>query len=271
MTPSLFIFTALPCEAKPLIRSWSLKKHPQKHPFGIYCNNEKAVVISGIGKLAMAGAVAYALALFQGPRFPVLLNLGIAGHQNHAIGSIHLAHKVVDADTDKKFYPQRLPCIGHVTQAVKTLTKPDSSYEEAFLYDMEAAGFYEMAIKFSCLELIHCLKIISDNIRSPQENIDETLVIGWIDRHLPVIGNAIEQLTGLRQSLITPERAEVYGNLCKRRHVTASNGLKLKLLLGRLELLTGGSDQFWKYQDAKNVKDLMANLEAEIEKIDFYL
>lgn len=270
-SPFLFVFIALACEAKPLIRYWHLKKHPQKHPFGIYCHQHIVLVVSGVGKLAMAGAVAYTMALFRSTRFPLLLNIGIAGHQNFDIGSIHLAHKVVDEDTGKKFYPQNLPGIGLASQTLKTRSKPDSSYDEKFLYDMEAAGFYEMAIKFSSLESIHCLKIISDNSQSSQENIDEQKVDDWIERQLPVVTEVVEQLSRVRRTIILPDCSVDFEQLDRHYHLTASNTLKIKILLERRRLLKGNDVLNWNIGEANSVKDLLARLEKEMTEIDFFL
>ena len=66
--PTVFIFVALPCEAKPLIQSWSLKKNSEHKPFSIYENQDFVVVVSGVGKLAMAAAVAYTMCLYANKR-----------------------------------------------------------------------------------------------------------------------------------------------------------------------------------------------------------
>ena len=43
-----------------------------------------------------------------------------------------------------------------------TFSKPNYNYSKR-LYDMEASGFFLAANKFSTKELIHSLKIVSDN------------------------------------------------------------------------------------------------------------
>jgi len=60
-----------------LIHAWKLKIAHPPTPFALYANAEQVVVISGIGKVAMAGAVAFAMAWFRVERLPVLVNLGI--------------------------------------------------------------------------------------------------------------------------------------------------------------------------------------------------
>lgn len=219
----------------------------------------------------MAGAVAYTMSMFRSSRYPIMLNLGIAGHRNFVVGSVRLAHKVLDAETDKRFFPQILPNISCASHAVKTLSKPASDYDEKFLYEMEASGFYEMAVKFSSLELIHCLKIISDNSLSSQQNIDEQKVDAWIEQHLPLLTETVRLLGRQRQSLIQPNCSGLFEQINSRYHLTASNSLKIKTLLERRRLLTGDDDRDLRIGEEKTVKDLIGRLEREIAGIDFFL
>ena len=100
--PAVFIFIALACEAKPLIQKYALKKLSQQHPFELYSNDKIAVIITGVGKVAMAGAVTYSMAIFPEIQKPLLLNLGIAGHKNKPLGAMYLADKIIDAENSKK-------------------------------------------------------------------------------------------------------------------------------------------------------------------------
>lgn len=270
MSPSLFVFAALSCEARPLIQHWHLQKHPRKHPFTIYASDERVIVITGLGKVAMAGAVGYTLSLFPDTQQPLLLNLGIAGHRQHSLGSVYLADKIIDAATEKKFYPQlpfSVPC---PTGAVATQIKPHTDYVENFLYDMEASAFYEMAVKFSSSELIHCLKIISDNLQSPLENISEALVEDWCSQQLPTIDRLVTRLDRLRQ----PSRAttpELYEQLLGQFHFTATSAVKLKALLKRWHLLTANEIPAWRDANLRSGKELIAWMEKQLEKAEFYL
>lgn len=270
MSPSIFVFAALNCEAKPLIRSWKLKKHPNKHPFTIYADDQRAVIITGIGKVAMACAVGYTLASFPESRQPILINLGIAGHRQHSLSSLFLADKIVDGDTGKKFFPQlpfSAPC---PTLTVTTQTHPCDDYAENCLHDMEAAAFYETAVKFSTVELIHCLKIVSDNERSSLNNISETLVEEWCGRQLAEINSLLAQLSSLRQSLPTMDLT-LYQQLLGQFHFTATNALKLKALLERWQLLMADEPLLWQATNPKSGKELLAWIEKRLDDTAFFL
>ncbi|WKJ90407.1 hypothetical protein QZJ86_20750 [Methylomonas montana] len=270
ITPSNFIFVALACEAKPLIQAWRLKKLPKKQVFTIYRNAETVVVVTGIGKIAMAAAVAYTMAQFADVMQPIMLNLGIAGHPHQAVGSCFLADKIIDAETQRRFYPQlpfELPCR---TLPLKTLSKADIAYTGDNLSDMEASAFYEIAAKFSTGELIQSLKVVSDNKQSSLADINQDLVAGWITAELTTIEKLVSALTKLRGILPAPN-TDLYQTLLNRIHFTASNAVKLQTLLSRWHLLKPDAAIDLESIGEKNGKALIAWLEEQLETVEFYL
>lgn len=269
MSPSVFIFVALACEAKPMVSFFDLKKEAINHPFLIYRNDELVLTITGVGKIAMAGAIAYTLALFPHRISPVLLNMGIAGHKTHALGSLFMAIKIVDDDTGKRYYPPRVANNPAETVTVKTLSSPGLQYSEDFLYDMEASAFYEMAVKFSTSELIQCIKVISDNQLSAVENIQPRLVIQWLADQAHEMEKIIKSLLELRESIIQKEPDEFHAIL-KKWNFTVSGQIKLKALLMRWKVL---STDNWltKDHDFSNGKDLLRKLENDVSRLEVRL
>ncbi len=266
-----FIFTALECEARSLIRFFGLKKQQVNHPFALYKNNEIILTVTGVGKVAMAGGVAYTLALFPHIELPLLLNIGVAGHQNKAIGDLLLASKIVDQEAGTVFYPQLMGNNWPETCEIKTASKPVMKYQSDCLYDMEAAAFYEMAVRFSSSELIHCLKIISDNEDSSIDQINARLITQWIDNKMNQIELLLLRLGKLKQ-LITPVEPEGYSELLNGWHFTVSGEIKLKSLLRRWQVLTAG--QKWhgvQNESCQNGKDILKILEKDVEALDVCL
>jgi len=269
--PSTFIFVALPCEAKPLIQAWRLKKLPQKQPFAIYKNADIVLVISGVGKIAMAGAVAYTLAQFPEATQPILLNFGIAGHRHQALGSCFLADKITDAETQRRFYPQlAFDALCPTTLPLITLSSADVEYNDENLRDMEAAAFYEIAVKFSSSELIHCLKVVSDNAESALEKINEELVMAWVQARIADVEGMIAVLTTLRGSLPTSESA-LYKQLLEQFHFTATNAAKLHTLVNRWQALNHSATLDLAGTKFENARALLAWLETQLEKHQYYL
>ena len=270
-SPFVFVFCALACEAKPLIKCWQLKKLPSAdHPFGIYVGIDRAIVITGIGKINMAGAMGYVLALFKKPTPPILINLGIGGQRDEPRGTLCLGHKIIERESGRCFYPQLPFSISCKTYSVITVCQPRNTYMTDELYEMEAAGFYEIAIKFSVSELIQVLKIVSDNALSPICDIDETLVETWVEAQRPVIEELIVQLIALRQ-LASVQANSVYSEMLETFHFTVSRSLKLKSLLQRWQVLKGGEAMPWREANLKSAKELLAWIERHLNDLDFYL
>lgn len=266
--PRTFVFCALPCEAKPLIQDWKLDKR-QQHPFAIYTNAHRAVIVSGLGKVSMATAVGYGMALFPSSH-PVLLNFGIAGHRSRPVGSIHLAHKVIDQESGKTFYPSLTFTPNCPTLSLRTCGAANNHYSDNDLQDMEATGFYEAAVRFSTTEFIHCLKIISDNADSPLDRIDERFVESHCARHLDSVNTLLSQLEQ-RQANLPDKTPALYDQLRQEFHFTVTLSMKLKALLERWDLLKDGTKPDWENAHARNAKQLIAWLEQQLDETAFYL
>ena len=268
--PLVFVFCALPCEARSLIRAWKLTKQLDCQPFAVYANSERVVTVSGIGKVAMAGAVAYVMARFLSDPMPILLNIGIAGHRSGAQGALCLADKVADADSGRCFYPQlpfSPPCR---TGELITYVRPNRDYAVDALYDMEASAFYEIAVKFSSAELIHCLKIVSDNADFSVDTVNEATVEAWCGLGMEVIENLISRLRELKRAIpvdaltLSDEIEQVF-------HFSATNASRLRGLLRRWRLAYGGEQLHWREAGCRNGKELLLWLEANLNDQRFYL
>ncbi len=271
MKPKVFFFSALMCEVKPLIKKYQLKKQGQQHPFDIYCSREIAVIISGVGKISMAGAVAYALAVFSEIQSPVLINLGIAGHKKLPIGTLRMADKIVDAERPGKiFYPQIIGTYSIASMPLQTVVLPQTDYRNDGLFDMEAAAFYEIAVKFSSCELIHCLKVVSDNQEQPIQQINASKVSAWVDQHLLDLEMMVENLLSLREGAVE-EPPPLFQVLIDTFHFTVSARLKLKVLLMRWDVLTDHQGLEIRLDDFENGKQIIQWLEDQIEQRPFYL
>jgi len=223
-----YFFVALPCEAKPIIRYFKLKKDLSITAFSIYRNEHYCLTVTGSGKSAMAA----------GPSAipPILLNIGIAGHRSHALSTVFAAEKIIDTESERAYYPQIVaqpPC---ATAIINTVAQPQTDYNSHSLYEMEASAFYEIAIRFSSSELIQCLKIISDNKQHSTQQINANQVSQWISNALPLIAQysqALKVLSTSQQEIITPYYAEIL-DICRFSHHEKT---QLKSLLHKRALL----------------------------------
>ncbi len=266
----VFIFTALECEAKPLVNFFSLKKESENQHFSIYKNEQIILTVTGIGKIAMAGALAYSSAIYLGQTFPIILNIGIAGHKTQAIGALNLVIKIIDADSGKHYYPQLIGNSWPETNQIITTSIPSTEYKSDCLHDMEASAFYEMALRFSTNELVHCIKVVSDNENSSIDQIKPKYVIEWIANHTNQIDYIIKHLVKLRES-IAPIELEEYEDIIKKWHFTMSGSIRLQSLLKRWKILTNDNWQSTNKNIFNNSKEVLRQLEADINRLEFFL
>jgi adenosylhomocysteine nucleosidase len=268
--PRIFIYAALPCEAKPLVEHFSLKKATTIQPFAVYFNRDICLTVTGLGKSAMAAGVAYTQALFAASGHPVLLNIGIAGHKHHALGDLFLIDKITDFDSQKSYYPPLVftpPC---PAACIQTVSRPQLTYDEQHLCDMEASAFYETAVRFSSGELIHCLKVISDNELSPAENIQAKQVSQLIAAHVATIETLLAELSRLAKLITVPE-PRLFAQLVQRYHFTYSEQGQLKNQLSRWEILSASKDPEFDEAKLHKGKDVLFWLDQQIDKIEFYV
>ncbi len=270
MPPILFLYTALECEAKSLIDTFSLKKENSAHPFSIYKNDQFILTVSGVGKVTMAAAVAYTQALFQKNPFPILINIGIAGHSSLPLGELVLATKIIDHDTQKVFYPQLIKNKFPKTCTLQTLSKPSTNYPIETMSDMEASAFYETAIKFSSSELIHAIKIISDNQTTSLDTITPKLVKQWVSHCIPQITQLLDDWISLQKTMPNTHPTE-FDAIIKQWHFSVSGQVKLKSLLGRWQLLSS-IHWFTPHKTTINSsKAVLQQLETDIDALKIHL
>ncbi|MGZ8192912.1 MAG: hypothetical protein ACXWTW_05135 [Methylobacter sp.] len=266
----IFIYTALPCEAKPLVEHFGLKKATCVQPFAVYFNHDICLTVTGPGKSAMAAGVAFTQALFSPFENPVLINIGIAGHKDHPLGGLFLIDKISDFDSKRNYYPPLVfkpPC---PTAGIQTASRPQLNYDQQPLYDMEASAFYETAVRFSTGELIQCLKVISDNELSPAENIQPKEVSSLIAAHVSAIKALLAELCRLAELITTPE-PELFEPFVRRYHFTANEQLQLKKRLARWEALTPHHKPEFGDVRLQSGKEVLRWLDQQISNSDFYL
>jgi nucleoside phosphorylase len=266
--PSLIFFCALPCEAKPLIHHYALKKMTKVSAFDLYHNEKICLTISGPGKINMAAALSYTLALFPVEN-PILINLGIAGCRNQPRGQLFLSDKVIDQSEPRQcFYPQWLGSKNYDFRPLMTVAAPTEEYDEQALFDMEASAFYPIAIKFSTVELIHCLKIVSDNAQHSTFQINAKQVADWVRQNIPKISAIVEELSDIQSIVQKPEHPQL-DEILQRYHFSTTSQQQLHHALQRWQLLSGHSVIPLDRQNFKTGKQLLHWLNQQ--NLPFYL
>ena len=230
---------ALKCEARSLIAHYRLRHCSDSASFPLYSSPDKqtSLTISGVGKINAAAATAFTHAFLHTERQDIWLNLGIAGHRDLEIGEITLAHKIIDQASQCVWYPQIIispPC---PSVEILSCDRPTIDYTDT-LFEMEAAGFYAIACRFATSELVHVIKIISDNQRQPAEKMSESFVAGLVKNKLTVVDQIAESLSSLAKHLdnsnVTPD---YYEQIIEQWRFTHAERIILKSCLNRWHIL----------------------------------
>jgi hypothetical protein len=191
---------ALHCEAKPVIDFFHLKKSHDHHAFDIYQNDTMCCIVSGIGKINSAAATAWVAALHRQSRSIAWINIGTAGSESAAIGSAWSINKITDVESNQSYYPVPLINSQLPSEHCQTHNQPDDQYHSQYLSDMEASAFFGTATRFSSAELIHCIKVVSDNSDTPC-NRNKNEVSQLIQKNMKAINEFSQVLIELNQQI----------------------------------------------------------------------
>ncbi|MGI9301723.1 MAG: hypothetical protein ACR2RB_03310, partial [Gammaproteobacteria bacterium] len=92
---------------------------------------------------------------------------------------------------------------------VLTVDEVEREYEGDWLYDMEAAGFFSAATRFSTAELAQCYKIVSDNIVTSPEQLSRDGIAALVESRASAIDALVQQLADVRETVVSGQRAPV--------------------------------------------------------------
>lgn len=269
MTPhsyKIFFYLALPCEAKPLIAHYNLKKDLNIDVFSVFGHDDICLTVTGLGKTAMAAAVAYTQAMFNSPN-PVLVNVGVAGHKEFAIGDLFLADNIVDMDSGRCFYPPLVLKTDMSSCGVFTKAVAQLQYEHTALCDMEASAFYETAIRFTSSELVQCLKVVSDNAKQPAHLLNAEQVSRLLQTQCQTIAEFVARVALLKLPFEQPHA--LFEQLTQRYHFSTSAKTQLQSLLQRWAVLTDNQPLAIETITFKHSKELLNWLEWQLNQTCF--
>jgi len=259
----IYIVCALQCEAKPIIEKYKLSLIPDK-PFRIFQGKEIRVLISGMGKIATATAMAYLYALDGEEKNVTWLNMGVAGHQTLELGSLFNINKVTEETTGVNWYPTRLKSLAMPSHHVRTVETASEDYPSDALYDMEASAFMLTALRFSPVDLVQALKIVSDNLKNPSIAINKVYVEKLIYRNIDQIMTVIDAL-----ETVSSEYAnyygidELYNELVTQWHFTQYQKKQLQRLIQKTTALSL-SFSCCDFEKMKDGKEIIRHLNAAI-------
>ena len=263
----LTVICALASEAQALIEHWRLPGLRER-PFRVFGDEQARIVISGIGSHACAAAVGYAAGLREARANDIWLNLGIAGHGTHGLGTALLAARISHHGRDGVWYPSLLftpPC------AVAELETHDSAvtdYPPRACCDMEAAGFMAATSRIANGDLVQVMKVVSDNAESGIAGIERQRVHGLMRDALPVVLTLALRLREVAARLPVLADDDETAALLERWHFTHAQGTQLRQLRRRLALLGDGAEPSHEaYSTCRDAAAVLAALREEVDSL----
>ncbi|MED5463014.1 MAG: hypothetical protein VX699_00055 [Myxococcota bacterium] len=268
----LYCVVALPAEARPLIDAWSLKRCPESTSLPVYksVDERRWLVISGVGRVAAAMAVGFLAHLAGVTRSGAWLNVGVAGSAAHPLGSVIIGHKVVDTAVKKSWYPSQLfqgprlkVCAGAV---IYTGDHPISDYPPEGVVDMEASAVCAAALRFSSVELVQCLKVVSDTPERGVNQVTKDHVVGLMQAQLETFDAVADELLVLSDELAgLSQEPPHYSEMLERWRWTTSQSHQLKKLLGRWALVFPGKLPSNGLDELRRSRDVLARLREALD------
>lgn len=274
MPEQLNLVVALPAEAKPLIAHYRLKRLQSEHGFPVYQGAQVSLIVSGVGKVNSAAATAYLQAINHFQKDRIWVNAGIAGHARQAVGQLLLAHQVEDQASGRSWYPPLVIKPEINTEKLLTLDRPSDDYPASAMVDMEASGFIITAQRFSSSELVHCLKVISDNAEQPVGGLNAKRVQELMAADMPKtldhlrrqLGTLVAELAGLG---VPQQILQRFDQHCR---FTVSQQHQLEGLLRRwLTLAPGGPCWLDEFAAIPQAKRLLSVLRQHVDGLPIRL
>ena len=262
-----FWVVALRPEANALIEKFNLKSFSNHLNFPIYINrkNGHALVISGVGAIKSAVATMYLNNTFNPGQFVAWINIGIAGHFQGPVGTLFQAIKVVNNDNGKSFFPGLR--FSKLVKAAELYTVSSSENEFALpvLYDMEAAGFCEIAPSLSCNELTFVLKIVSDTSEQSQSLVTKKMIADLFKKNSTMIDNLVQAVAEIvdRERARLGDPIEMDGIMCSL-HFTETNRLRFRKIYKKWWCLFPNKSLVERAQKASSAHELMQSMELDI-------
>ncbi len=175
----------------------------------------------------------------------------------------------MDRHGGRTWYPPLVfepPC---PTAPVQTVDRTCTDFATDDVYDMEAAGFYEIAARYASHELVHCLKVISDNRDHSAALLTRHRVGELIGNKMTVIHRLVEAIGALssekRRQHVEPVGLET---ILGATHFTVTQRRQLRRALRRWSVLCPETDPVPWTTPFRNTgaHDMLQRIEAHLDR-----
>lgn len=174
----IYIFTAMYCEAEPLIKAYNLRLKRTLRHIQIFETEESDIVltITGTGRIHAAAATAAVLSMYDARKSDFLINIGSSAAMSENMAGVYICNKITDASENRTYYPDMLYNYGLKEAGVITgdsIYHADSENKNInTLYDMEASAVYQAGSLYFGPDRMVFIKAVSDYGMHENEKIN---------------------------------------------------------------------------------------------------
>lgn len=187
----VYFICAFEAEARALIDHYRLQKDLSQ-PYPVFFNEDKLILISGMGQENAKKAIDYLLARYPHKNDDVLINLGIcAAKEQFPIGSLLCVQTLQNESESFE--------LKNLDSALKKVSCFSSEHvlehaSETDIAEMEAISIYKATSASFAPSKISILKVVSDHFKPFK--IKKQFIIDLIKPHLKDIDTHIQQIQG---------------------------------------------------------------------------
>ena len=266
-TPFRWVIALSP-EARIIRETYEMTSFAPEGPYPVFkdASGLHWLTLSGVGRVHAAAATMYLHQLSKAPPWSAWINVGIAGNRDSALGTLHLIDKITERSTGHRSYPAPTVTSNLVRSSLVTVDKPETSYHVDELFDMEGSGFFDIACRLSCQQLVLVLKIVSDGPGNHVKNLTSRKITNLISRNIHEISKLVKKMEfAIRREHDRLELPDVYNSIINKWHFSQTQKHQLKHLVKGWQLFSPKEKIMSYLNTSMDAKSVIKNLSIKLD------
>ena len=131
---------------------------------------------------------------------------------------------------------------------------------------MEGSGFFDIACRLSCQQLVLVLKIVSDGPGNDAENLTNKKITDLVSRNIHEISKIVSEMElAIQQEHDRLKLPDVYNSIINKWHFTQTQKHQLKELVKHWQLFTPKAEIMSYLIDSMDAKSVINNLSFKLD------